>query len=481
MSTMLTCARRRRFPAACYRNREMRRWAIYELALLALCAGLVAWQLFVPPSLGVADNNDYPKLIGRVCLGGSRPLFEYAAFDYRQAPEYCWDSRLFTSAALPLRIVLSASQPFARGRFDLRWLGAFYALLFLVAFHAFQRFARGLRPAARLLAPAAALFVFGGASYVPWFNSFYFDTASYVFLLLAALAALRLMLRENVKTRDYLAALACALLLAASKSQHTAPALLLIPCFWLRFGRPNFPPLPLRIAATVSLAALGLVMFATAPPWYQTINSYNALFYQSLPHSADPSGDLSRLGLDPAMARYVGQHAFLADSPMQDPVQTKAMGAYLSVRSLTGYYLSHPRIAALVFRNALDEGSLQRVRMKIGTRAYRLGNYAKTVGLPPEAQSHFLDYWSSLKVAVFGGRPALYAAYAAGLLAALWTLALRQPAKLRARLASAAAIWTAMAALAAVLVLFDGIDTGRHLFLFNAMLDMTACALLCFL
>jgi hypothetical protein len=160
---------------------------------------------------------------------------------------------------------------------------------------------------------------------------------------------------------------------------------------------------------------------------------------------------------------------------MQDARETERLGRFLSVRSLTLYYLSHPRVAALVFRSALAEGSLQRVRMQIGARQYRLGNFEKSLGRPPEAQSHFFDFWGDLKVAVFGNRPVLYGCYAAALLAALWILSLR------ARVTAIAATWTTMVALAAVLVMFDGVDTGRHLFLFNAMLDMTACGLLCFL
>jgi hypothetical protein len=455
--------------------RSRRRWAIYEWALLALCAGLVVWQLFVPPSLGVADNNDYSKLIGRVCVGGEHPLFEYVSFDYHQAPDYCWNSGLLTSAVLPLRVAMAVAKPFSGGRFDLRWLGAVYAVLFLAAFAMLQELARGLRPAARLVVPASVLLVFCGASYVPWFNSFYFDTASYVLLWCAILVFLRLLLRETVTTWDYLAALGCALLFETSKSQHTALALPLIACFWLHFGRATFPGLPWRIGATVAVLAAAVVMFATAPPWYQTVNSYNALFYQSLPRSQDPARDLAQLGMDPGMARYVGQHAFLPDSPMQDARETERLGRFLTVRSLTFYYLSHPRIAALVFRGALAEGSLQRVRMQIGRRQYRLGNYEKSVGKPAEAQSHFFDFWSDLKAAVFGNRPVLYGCYAAALLAALWLLSVR------ARLTAIAAIWTAMVVLAAVLVMFDGVDTGRHLFLFNAMLDMTACGLLCFL
>jgi hypothetical protein len=450
--------------------RNRRRWAIYEWALLAVCAGLVGWQLFVPPSLGVADNNDFAKLIGRVCLGGEHPLFEYVSFEYHQATEYCWDSGLITSAVLPLRVAMAAGS-----RFDLRWLGAVYAVFFLAAFAVLQKLARGLRPAARLMVPLSVVFVFGGASYVPWFDSFYFDTASYVFLWFAILTSLRVMLRETVTTWDYLAALACALLFETSKSQHTALALPLIACFWLRFGRARFPGIPWRIGATVAVVAAAVVMFTTAPRWYQTVNSYNALFYQSLPHSQNPAGDLAQLGMEPAMARYAGQHGFLPDSPMQDARETERLGRFLSVRSLTLFYLSHPRIAALVFRSAMAEGSLQRVRMQIGARQYRLGNYEKSVGKPAEAQSHFFDFWSDLKAAVFGNRPVLYGFYAAGLLAALWVLSVR------GQVAAIAAVWTAMVALAAVLVMFDGVDTGRHLFLFNAMLDMTVCGLFCFL
>jgi len=364
---------------------------------------------------------------------------------------------------------MAAAKPFTDGRFDMRWLGAVYALLFLVAFAMLQRLARVLRPIARLVVPASVVFVFCGASYVPWFNSFYFDTASYLFLWFAVLAFLRLMLRERVTTWDYVAALAGALVFETSKSQHTALALPLIACFWLRSGR------AWRIGATVAVVAAAVVMFATAPPWYQTINSYNALFYQSLPQAHDPAGDIAQLGMDPGMTRYVGKHSFLPDSPMQDVRETERLGRFLSVRSLTFYYLSHPRVAGLVFRNALAEGSLQRVRMQIATRQYRLGNYEKSVGKPPEAQSHFFDFWSGLKAAVFGNRPLLYGCYSAGLLTALWTLSRR------ARRTAIAAIWSVMVALAAVLVMFDGVDTGRHLFLFNAMLDMTACGLLCFL
>jgi hypothetical protein len=447
--------------------------ALQARALFALAAGLITWQLFVPPALGVADNGDYPKLIGGACIGGEHPVFDYVAFTYERAPANCYHSRMMTSAWLPFGITLAVTRPFTGNRYDLRFLGAAWAVLFLLAFAMLQRVARG-----RPWVPVAALLIFCGATYVPWFNSFYFDTASYVFLCLAVVAVIRLMTCETVRMADYVVAAVAVLLFALSKAQHAALALPLIAGFWLDFGRPGFPGRPVRIGVTAVIVFSALAMFVTSPRYYQTVNTWNALFYQALPHAASPSADLASIGIDTAMKRYVGKHAFLPDSPTNDPAQVAAFGRVITPSRLVGYYLRHPAIAVLVFRDALADGSLQRVRMQIGARQYRLGNYEKDTGEPPEAQSHFLDFWTSWKTVVFGNRPWLYAAWAVVLLAALWTLALRQPSKIRPRIVALSAMWTAMVVLAPFLVLFDGIDTGRHLFLFNAMLDMTVCGLI---
>lgn len=449
---------------------------------MLLCAGLIAWQLFVPPALGVADNNDFPKLIGRFCLGPAAPeqypLFEYVSFSYSYGQRYCWDSELGTSAVLPMRIaILGAKAVLPAERFDMRLLGAVYALLFLGAFHALQRLARRLRPPARALLPPVALLIFGGASYVPWFNSFYFDTASYVFLMIAAVAVCRLVWRPEVGLWEYLLTAACAILFAASKAQHALLALPMLPCLWCAFGRLRFPARWLRAAVCAAIGLAAWLTLSAQPPWYRPVNLYNALFYKCLPRSSDPAADLAQLGVDPALLPYVGQHSFLPGSPMKDPQRLDQFRRQISTSKMVAYYLSHPRVAALVLLDALDEGSLQRVRMKIGRREYRLGNYERSAGRLPEAQSHFLDWWSELKAALFGGRPLLYLAYAAGLLSALWVLALRRPAEQRPRATSLVGALTGMVALAAAFVLFDGIDTGRHLFLFNALLDVAVCAL----
>jgi hypothetical protein len=458
------------------------RWTLYEAALLVLCAVLVSWQLFLPPSLGVADNNDFPKLIGRFCLGPDSPqhhiLFDYVTFRYRHDPSYCWNSGLISSAALPLHVALQVGKVvLPAGRFDLRLLGGVYALLFLVAFNGLQRLARGLRSPTRWLLPAVALLIFGSASYVPLFDSFYFDTAAYVFLLLSSVGICWLVLSPQVRWREYLLTAGCVILFATAKSQHAALAFMMLPCFWRSFGRAEFPGRPLRILATAAIVLAVGAMLILPPRWYQSVATYNALFYQCLPRSQDARADLAQLGLDPALSSYVGQHAFSEGTPMQHPGMIEEFGHQVPLYKMVAYYLSHPRVSALVFLDGMEEGALQRVRMKIGQREYRLGNYAKAAGQPPEAQSGFLDVWSQLKVAALGNRPIAYLAYVIGLQILLWALVLRQPADLRPRTATLAAALMGMLALAPIIVMFDAVDTGRHLFLFNALLDVAVCAI----
>jgi len=448
----------------------------YETALLALCAILLIWQLFIPPTLGVGDTSDSKKLIARYCLGPQHPeenqYFDYVTFHFSYRASECWNSELFTSAVIPLRIGLLISRVFLpSGNFDVRILGAIYAALFFGAFAGLLCVARWLSPPARWMLPACALVIFGGASYVPWFNSFYFDTASLAFLLLSVVALSGLAVVPAVSTPRYLMTTLCVVLFATSKAQHAPLALAAIPNLWLASGRVASPRLWLRLLATAAIVAGVAVPLFTAPYWYSTTNVYNALFYKSLPRSANPAGDLAEFGLDKSMMVYVGHHAFEPSTGLSDPRQTEILSHKLTPVRLAEYYVSHPRVAWLRLLEAMNDGSRQRVRMTIGSREYRLGNYALSTGRPPGAQSHFFDLWTQAKSAVFGGRPRLYLLYAAAVFATLWILAARGP--MRVLLASL----TSMAAGAAVLAMFDGVDDGRHLFLFNALLDIAACVL----
>ena len=41
----------------------------HEILMLAVCIVVLAWQLFLPGFIGLADNRDFAKVAGRLCLG----------------------------------------------------------------------------------------------------------------------------------------------------------------------------------------------------------------------------------------------------------------------------------------------------------------------------------------------------------------------------------------------------------------------------
>jgi hypothetical protein len=55
---------------------------------------LLSWQLMLPPVVGLANNGDFPKMLGHLSLGtpGNHP-FEYADTTYEFDGRYHWDSR----------------------------------------------------------------------------------------------------------------------------------------------------------------------------------------------------------------------------------------------------------------------------------------------------------------------------------------------------------------------------------------------------
>jgi len=111
----------------------------------------------------------------------------------------------------------------------------------------------------------------------------------------------------------------------------------------------------------------------------------------------------------------------------------------------------------------LGDAAFQRVR---------LGNYAHSAGKPRGAQSHSFAIWSTLKQATFGSRGWLYAIWCFAMCALLPILVRRR----RELLVGALALVTVALLALGIGCLGDGLDYLRHLFIFNACIDMLALA-----
>jgi len=65
-----------------------------EAIFLLLCTTILAWQLLLPGFIGMANNGDFPKVAGPLCLLGAdheTEKFIYFQPDYLRGPSSCYD------------------------------------------------------------------------------------------------------------------------------------------------------------------------------------------------------------------------------------------------------------------------------------------------------------------------------------------------------------------------------------------------------
>jgi hypothetical protein len=451
----------------------------WEIALLAAVALLVAWQLFVPPVLSVADDNDFQKLVGAACIQTetSPDQFAYITVHWLVTKEACnvWPFR--TSAELVLRAALGLNglaELFPV--FDTRSMGAVYTALFLVCCAWAQRLLRPARPGTSRVLQIAFVVVICNAVYIPMFNSFYFDTIALVTIVGALAGMGALLLQDEVKGKTLLATSLALALVAASKGQHSLLAMVCLPVFWVTRGRKVYPPVWARLAGSLAVVAGAMVALGTTPPYQVGQVTYNALFFRILPSVPNPADYLAETRIPASYLSAVGTHSYTPESPNHTYEQEIAFSHMFGFKDLALLYLRHPSRAWYMMKIDLDEASMDRVRLKFGGSVSRLGNYERSTGKPPESVSHFFGLWPALKGSVVGGHPLRYLVYILAMIAAMWLLAPRRPG-MRWFLGTI----TAMMVVSFAVVMTDGLDGGRHLQMFNYLLDLVVCGVAAFI
>jgi hypothetical protein len=247
-------------------------------------------------------------------------------------------------------------------------------------------------------------------------------------------------------------------------------ALLCIPVLWLAWRTRSFRTTTARVTGTLLILAGAGLSLGTTPRFYQGEATFNALFYRILPTVKDPAAYLAETKIPTIWAQFTGETAFAEDVPLRDFDYEVQFGKWFGPVDLIRLYFRHPSAAWLIARENLDEASMDRVRIRMSGVPHKLGNYPETLGKPPQTISHFLTIWASIKDAIFGARPLLYAAFIIAVIAIAWLLAPRgRPMQLLL------AIVTLSLAGEFVISMMDGADGGRHLLLFTYLLDLLVC------
>jgi len=437
-----------------------------EALAVAAAAAILIFILFVPPPVGMADDGDFNAITRAFDFDANVPVdddrwYKYIVLDYKIDQRLHWWSEFPSSEMLLVIPALVINRLVSRpGAFDLRVIGLVHAAFFLLALGLFVPLLRRFPPLWRALSYAIIILVFSDITYASYYNSFYMDTAALLFLLLAIVFFLRLTLRSVPSRIDRAGLVLSCILFITSKFQHSLCGLLLALLFVTRR----------EYKTAALLAAVSIAFFLQAPAHYSALTRYNVIFYSILPNSKDPIGDLVRLGLDESYRSKIGKHGYSAGSGWDDQMLVGAFTVRATLPRLLAFYMTHPGTVWRQVAAGLDEAALQRSR---------IGNYAKSAGRPPAERSYAFAAWSSLKTRIFWDHPWRYRTYIGVLCVSLPWLCWRSRTKRRPDWIGGAVCLAAMAILTLLIgCLGDALDPIRHLFLFNAILDMLLVACL---
>jgi hypothetical protein len=349
-------------------GRPPRRRLIAGIVLMGLAAAVVLTLVLGPPAKGVANNGDYERLTTQlgVTAAPGHTLNDAAALTLRYRtgvprdqlglpPELVRSPLRFnyyygySSSELPIARTAIDAQRVAQGHglFDLRWLGAFNALVLLTGLAFVLSGARQTGTRGWVVASILAVLAFTDLGYVLYLNSFYSEPAELGFLLatVGAAATVGLVRRSflcfacfsaagallvTTKTEDAIYALPLALLgLALAHRQLVV--------VWQRRGG--------YVLSALVLAA-GAWSYTHAPPYLTQVHLYNSVFDGILVVAPDKKAALAELGLSRSLATYAGQPAFSSqNSFFASPNARADFFDRMSTGKILAYYLRHPQQA----------------------------------------------------------------------------------------------------------------------------------------
>jgi len=434
-----------------------------------LAGTLLAWQLFVPPIVGLADQGDFVRLLGPLGYApvpkGPEHKYWYVTRKYVEDPTYRqprWEQR--TSELIPARIGIALNSLFGNSKtFDITVFGFTHAVFFLLALGRLLLVTREL--AVHRIVWALMLLVLTDVGYVAYWNSLYTEPASCVWFLFFLAESINLCNHREISLGASLRWSVFAVLLITAKAQNAA---LFVPLaayglgtLWRAADRKA------RCAAAVgviTICAAGVTMYRSVMPATRVTALYNVIFFAILPASPNPRADLKALGLNPEYARYSGTVAWSPGTGVADGNLVNAIEADVSSFKLMAFYLKRPgrmwqRMAALL-------------PAALSLRPEFCGNFDRSAGRPPGARSYAIALWSGIHERVLAWiAPFLLAAL--GLVVGGGLVLIKRSSVAAPRRWGGLGICLAACCLTAFFVAAfgDAWDNVKHQFLFNLLLD----------
>ena len=463
----------------------------FECTAILLFTLAIWFRAFWPVPIGLPDNGDFPKVLGRINVwpvkGQEDQKFDYLVTDYIIDPDHHWNSHLPT-LEFPLARLAKVIARFTlpQGHFDLRILGAIHALILITAVWFLLRTLRNTGWIPSFLLAIATILIFTDAEYLELLNSAFMDASAITLLIL--LFSLGLTITKTLSTPRWGLIIAfnlCAVLFLSTKLQHQFSAVpLTLFCFYFALKAQSQKLKFAWFSGIVLVVGTSLWMIRHKLPDYQADSGFSLVFLKLLPLSKSPQQSLTELGRPESDIRYLGMHTWSPGSPMSDNEYRDRFWHDVSTSKVMKFYWKHPDIlCTILWRDLLKSGSdipVSEVPVGLEQKTVRVyGAFRKSDHPQPGLRPHMLNPWSDLrrflafKIPIL--IPALYAVcIAVGLYKICWR---PTPANTRQ--------WPLLLLMAVIGVmsylagsLGDATDTSRHIIAYQAATDLMILFLL---
>lgn len=352
------------------------------IAVLVLLAALLAWQLLVPPVVGLADTADFDRLWRWFGIGTEIKDPDYRYFRYlirewnidagrTESSGFLSSDLLFVAASLPVNALLSPT-----GIFDIRALGAVRAVaLLVVAFLLLSVARRGGTPMV-LYVGAVLLLVVADVGYIAYFNSGFTEPGSFIFTLASIALFATLVLDERHRLSWLVCLVVACALLAWTKPQNVVvaiPLAIVVARLATLDPSPPWRTTTLCAALLIVLAALSTRLWPP-PLWYTHQIRQIAVFKSILAASPDPAQDLRSLGVDPKFVVLRDKYPWDRESIQLATELQQSFHDRVSDRAIVAFFLRNPdRIVPM-----LKLSASQALAVRVG-----VGHFEAASGRPP--------------------------------------------------------------------------------------------------
>lgn len=304
------------------------------LVATLLCVGV---QLFVNPYVGLANNGDFQRLSKKVGLDYFEDPWLAENYDdsfwHYMIPTFSvtepTDTGFYSSAEPLLRGAKVLNQLFSYDTsvFDIRWLGFVYFLLYALAIILMFWHLKGSSLVITFLGGISFFFFFTDINHIVYFNTFYGEAPSYVFLVLLFAFSFSFLRSKSLKAMStfFVGELICVSLFLTAKYQNILAVIGF--CFLLSLQLVHllkqFKLPKLRSIRVISVICLNLALIipstlsVTESGGGNTVTTANVILQEILLVSEDPGKMLSAGGFTEEekliIKPYIGSYMFVPD------------------------------------------------------------------------------------------------------------------------------------------------------------------------